>query len=54
LDLNNGPNHLHGGAHGFYKKLWKAEPVKSKDGPGVKLTYVSKDGEEGLSRNRSR
>ena len=47
LDLNNGPNHLHGGAHGFYKKLWKAEAVKGKDGPGVKLTYVSKDGEEG-------
>ena len=47
LDLNNGPNHLHGGAHGFYKKLWKAEPVKGKEGPGVKLTYVSKDGEEG-------
>ena len=47
LDVNNGPNHLHGGAHGFYKKLWKAEPVKGKDGPGVKLTYVSKDGEEG-------
>jgi aldose 1-epimerase len=47
LDVNNGPNHLHGGAHGFYKKLWKAEPIKGKDGPGVKLTYVSKDGEEG-------
>jgi aldose 1-epimerase len=47
LDLNNGPNHLHGGAHGFYKKLWNAEPVKGKEGPGVKLTYVSKDGEEG-------
>ena len=47
LDLNDGPNHLHGGAHGFYKKLWKAEPVKSKEGSGVKLTYVSKDGEEG-------
>jgi aldose 1-epimerase len=47
LDLNNGPNHLHGGANGFYKKLWKAEPVNSAEGPGVKLTYVSKDGEEG-------
>jgi len=47
LDLNNGPNHLHGGAHGFYKKLWKSEPVEGKAGPGVKLTYVSKDGEEG-------
>jgi len=46
LDLNNGPNHLHGGAHGFFKKLWKAEPVKGKD-PGVKLTHISKDGDEG-------
>jgi len=47
LGLNNGPNHLHGGAQGIYKKLWKAEPVSSKEGPGVKLTYVSKEGEEG-------
>ncbi len=47
LDLNDGANHLHGGANGFYKKLWKGEPVKGKQGPGVKLTYVSKDGEEG-------
>jgi aldose 1-epimerase len=47
LDLNNGPNHLHGGSQGFFKKLWKSEPVKGKDGPGVKLTYVSKDGEQG-------
>ena len=46
LTLNNGPNHLHGGTSGFFKKLWKAEPVKGKE-PGVKLTYVSKDGEEG-------
>ena len=45
LDLNNPPNHLHGGAEGFYKKLWHSEPVKGKDGPGVKLTYVSPDGE---------
>lgn len=47
LDVNNGPNHLHGGAHGFYKNLWKAEPVKGKAGPGVKLTLVSKDGDQG-------
>lgn len=47
LDLNDGPNHLHGGGHGIFKTLWTAEPVKSKEGPGVKLTYVSKDGEEG-------
>jgi aldose 1-epimerase len=47
LDLNNGPNHLHGGSHGFFKQLWQGEAVKGKEGPGVKLTYVSKDGEEG-------
>jgi aldose 1-epimerase len=47
LDRNDGPNHLHGGAHGVFKKLWKSESVKGKDGLGVKLTYVSKDGEEG-------
>lgn len=47
LDLNDGANHLHGGAHGIYKKLWQATPVKSKDGPAVKLTYVSPDGEGG-------
>jgi aldose 1-epimerase len=46
LSLNNGPNHLHGGTKGFFKRLWKGEPVKGKE-PGVKLTYVSKDGEEG-------
>ena len=47
LDTNDGANHLHGGAQGFYKKLWQAAPVKSKDGPAVKLTYVSAAGEGG-------
>jgi len=48
LDLNNGLHHLHGGAEGFYKKLWKAEKVKKGKGdPAVKLTYVSPDGEGG-------
>lgn len=47
LDLNDGANHLHGGKQGIYKKLWQSTPVKSKDGPGVKLTYVSADGEGG-------
>jgi aldose 1-epimerase len=47
LDLNNGLHHLHGGAQGFYRKLWKAEKVAGKGGPGVKLTCVSKDGEGG-------
>jgi aldose 1-epimerase len=44
LALNDGPNHLHGGKIGFNKVLWEAEP--SEDGKSLKLTYVSKDGEE--------
>ena len=47
LGLNDGSNHLHGGPRGFHKKLWKAAKVKGKGGPGVELTYVSQDGEEG-------
>jgi aldose 1-epimerase len=47
LDLNNGPHHLHGGAQGFYRKLWKAEKVKGQGDPALKLTYVSPDGEGG-------
>jgi aldose 1-epimerase len=46
LATNNGPNALHGGIKGFDKVLWKAEPVKTAHSAGVKLTYVSEDGEE--------
>ena len=47
LFVNNGPNSLHGGKAGFDKKVWDAEPVDSKNGPAVRLRYVSPDGEEG-------
>ncbi|GAA0567532.1 aldose epimerase family protein [Rhizomicrobium electricum] len=46
LTVNDGPNSLHGGK-GFDKRLWTAQPVESKQGPALKLTYVSADGEEG-------
>lgn len=47
LALNNGTNALHGGVKGFDKQIWAAEEVNSAEGVGVKLTYTSKDGEEG-------
>ncbi|WP_232064529.1 aldose epimerase family protein [Rhodocytophaga rosea] len=47
LATNNGENHLHGGIMGFGKVLWDAQEAGTADEPGVKLTYVSKDGEEG-------
>jgi aldose 1-epimerase len=48
LVANNGKNQLHGGPEGFYRKVWKAEELDAKDGPALKLTYVSPDGEQGF------
>jgi aldose 1-epimerase len=48
LPKNNGENTLHGGIKGFDKVVWKAKEVKSKEGIGLSLSYVSKDGEEGF------
>lgn len=47
LATNNGPNHLHGGKIGFNRVLWDAKPVETDNSVGVRLTYTSKDGEEG-------
>jgi aldose 1-epimerase len=51
LAVNNGENHLHGGIKGFDKVVWTGREMKTKAGPAVVLTYLSKDGEEGYPGN---
>jgi aldose 1-epimerase len=51
MAINNGPNHLHGGLTGFDKKLWDDETIDEPNKVGVKLTYLSVDGEENYPGN---
>ncbi|KUM81079.1 aldose epimerase family protein [Streptomyces curacoi] len=44
LAPNNAPSSLHGGEHGFDKRVWEGSPVEH----GVRLNRVSPDGEEGF------
>ncbi|PSQ70415.1 MAG: galactose-1-epimerase [Bacteroidetes bacterium QH_9_67_14] len=47
LATNNGPNHLHGGAEGFDRKLWDADSFEGESEAGVVFRRTSPDGEEG-------
>lgn len=48
LAENEGENNLHGGNRGFDKVVWDAQALMGDDYVGVKLSYLSKDGEEGF------
>jgi aldose 1-epimerase len=49
LNVNDGPNSLHGGTVGFGKRWWSVEalPVAGDGSVALALGYVSADGEEG-------
>jgi len=51
LAANNDANHLHGGKVGYNKVVWQAQPVRENGEVGLKLTYLSKNGEEGYPGN---
>ncbi len=47
LRINNGKNSLHGGPHGFHNVYWNVRL----DSNVLKMTYGSKDGDEGFPGN---
>jgi aldose 1-epimerase len=52
LAANERKNSIHGGRKGFAQSVWSVEETPPKDGEAsVKLTYRSKDGEEGFPGN---
>ncbi|HEX6731884.1 MAG TPA: aldose epimerase family protein [Pyrinomonadaceae bacterium] len=51
LATNNGENHLHGGIKGFDKVVWSGVPSNVANGASLKLTYASRDMEEGYPGN---
>jgi len=48
LPKNLGEHNLHGGIHGFSRKLWKAEEIGLNS---LRFSYLSPDGEEGYPGN---
>jgi aldose 1-epimerase len=44
-------SNIHGGRQGFDKKIWKVEEISKANEAGLKMSYFSKDGEEGYPGN---
>jgi aldose 1-epimerase len=51
LDVNEPPNHLHGGFHGFNSHCWQAEAYPDQGDLCLRLTRRSPDGEGGYPGN---
>ncbi len=43
--------HLHGGVKGFSKVIWSAKVITDARGPALRLTYLSKDDDQGFPGN---
>ncbi len=48
LNINNGPNSLHGGPTGFHARVWQAKQPSRNT---IVFNYTSQDGEEGFPGN---
>lgn len=48
VDVNNGPNSLHGGAGGFHQRVWAVEALGSDPVPHVRFSLESPDGDQGF------
>ena len=46
LQRNNDSSHLHGGTRGWDKQVWAGETLERADGPAVRFTLISPDGDE--------
>jgi aldose 1-epimerase len=51
LARNEGPNTLHGGPDGFDLRIWAGAEVETAEGPGLRLTLRSPDGDQGFPGN---
>lgn len=47
LPLTDGVNHVHGGARGFHKVVWRVAPFKRDGGTGATLCHQSAAGDQG-------
>ncbi len=48
LEANDGKNTLHGGTHGFQRRIWHGSPYRNDEGQGLSFTLESADGDQGF------
>lgn len=48
VPVNDGPNALHGGDCGLDRRLWRIVELRQGDAPGVRMSCVSPDGDQGF------